>query len=101
MLVDVIELNRLGRRLPRAERLALVPVRAVITIDRMWTDRERDEAPVHATLERYPLEPLYNVKIKYWRRRDIVLMGQQHTALPKRGAHARFEQWWWCRIVVE
>lgn len=99
MLVDVIELNRFGVRIPRAERQGLMPVRASITIDRMWSDRDREEAPVHASLERHPLEPLYNCRVKYWRRRSLVLVGQQYADLPRRNTRGRFEQVWWVRIV--
>lgn len=100
MLVDVVELNYLGRRIPRHERAGLPVTRGQISVAKLWTHDAVDNAPVHAHIAPPRLEPLYSVKLRYWRGRHLVLVGQQAAPIPKRSkAVGKFEQVWWCRIV--
>ena len=100
MLVDVVELNCRGVRVPREHRKGLVPVRGRVVVDRLLSHQGLDKAPVHAHLHPPRLEPLYRVKLRYWRGQHLVLVGEQRTALPGKRAETSFEQVWWCRIVT-
>jgi hypothetical protein len=102
MLVDVKELNYLGGRIPRHERGGLPVTRGELSIGKMWTHDGLDNAPVHAQLLPPKLEPLYSVKLRYWRGRTLVLVGEQYAPLPKRSrAAGRFPQVWLCKLVTE
>lgn len=101
MLVEVIELYWHGEKLSRDARRQLSPVRGELSVDRLWTHSGIEDAPVHAHLVPPRLEPLYRVKLRYWRGRNVVLSGQQRAALPGRRAEAPFEQWWWCKIITD
>jgi hypothetical protein len=102
MLVDVIELNYMGRRIPKRERGGLPVTRGDLSVDKLWTHDRIDNAPVHALLVPPRLEPLYSVKLRYWRGRTLVLVGEQYAPDPKRTKSAgRFDQVWLCKIVTE
>lgn len=101
-LVDVIELYAHGVKRPRDEVRASAPVRAQLSIDRMLSDQGLDRPHVHAHLVPFRLEPLYRCRVEYLRGRNIVLSGQQLAEVPgRKRATARYEQWWWCRIVTD
>lgn len=99
MLVDVVELNYHGARIPREDRKGLPSVRGRISVERLLSHQALDNAPVHAHIVPPLLEPLYGVKLRYWRGLNIVLVGSQRTAVPGKRAATNFEQVWWCRIV--
>lgn len=102
LLVDVVELYAHGRKRPREEVRAMPPVRGRLSIDRMLYDQSLDRPPVHAHLVPFKLEPLYRCRVEYWRGRNVVLSGQQMAEVPgRKRATARYEQWWWCRIVTD
>lgn len=101
MQVDVVELNHLGQRIPRDQRQGLPVFRGELSIERMWPHQNLDRAPVHAHLVPPRMEPLYNVKLQYWRGRNVVLAGMQRAPLPGRKAEGSFEQVWWCRLVLD
>lgn len=98
MLVDVVELNAHGRRLPREQWRAAWPVRGELVMNKplSWHNLDPDHAPISASL--YPpgqLEDLWKAKLVYLRRGSLVIMGTQRK-------EGRYEpQVWWCRIVKE
>lgn len=102
MIVDVIELYWQGQKLSRAARRQLRPVRGALTVDRRWTHDNLENAPLYADLMPFRLETLCQVKLRFWRGRNVVLSGVQRCALLSgKGGETHFEQWWWCRIVME
>lgn len=94
MLVDVVELNYEGKRLPREVWRYSVPVRAELSMLKYFSWHGHENAPVFATLTPYRLESLDRAKVLHMAKRSIVIMGQQRH----RGAN--FEQVWWCRFVA-
>lgn len=101
MLVDVVELYKHGVKRPRAEVRSSPPVRGRLSIDRMLTDQGLSRPHVHAHLVPFVLEPLYRCRVEYWRGRNVVLSGQQLDDVPgRKRSTARYEQWWWCKIVT-
>lgn len=81
---------------------ATVPVRGDIHVDRLWTDRELDRAPVHADIRPMQLDTLYSARLRYWRGANIVLEGwQRQPAKGYQTGGARFRQRWWLRIVLD
>lgn len=101
MLVDVVELNYHGSRIPREYRKGLPCVRGRISVERLLSHQALDNAPVHAHIVPPRLEPLYGVKLRYWRGQHLVLVGNQRTAIPGKRAETSYEQVWWCRIVTD
>ncbi len=101
MFVDVIELNYRGGRIPKHERGGLPVTRGTIHIDKLWTHDRLEKAPVHAYLTPPSLEPLYGAKVRYWRGRTVVLVGQQRLGNAKRKSETSYEQVWLCRILTE
>lgn len=102
MLVDVVELYRHGVKRPRAEVRACAPVRGRMSIDRMLSDQGMARPHVHAHLVPFSLEPLYQCRVEYWRGRNVVLSGLQIDEVPgRKRSTARYEQWWWCRLVLD
>lgn len=102
MLADIIELRRADSARPRDEVRASVPARVTMSVDRFWTDAGLDRAPVHAFVTPMCLEPLYDVRLRYWRGLNIVLTGRQRQPVPgRRQAERLFDQVWWCRIVTD
>lgn len=102
VLVDVVELYEHGLKRPRAEVRASAPIRGRLSIDRLLSDQCLDRPPVHAHLVPFGLEPLYRCRVEYWRGRNVVLSGEQHSEVPgRKRATARYVQWWWCKIVTD
>jgi hypothetical protein len=102
MLVDIIELRHCDHARDRDAVRATVPVRVTIDIDRFWTHENLDRPKVHASVHPMVLEPLYDVRIRYWRRVNIVLTGRQRQAVPgRKSSEAMYEQTWWCRLVLD
>lgn len=100
MLVEVIELYWQGSKLSRDARRQVKPVRGVLTVDRRWTHRDLESAPLYADLRPFQLETLCQVKLRYWRGRHVVLSGNQIGPVPgHKSAKTYYEQWWWCRFV--
>lgn len=73
---------------------------ARIRVERLWTHDQLDQAPVHAHLDPPRLEPLYNVRLRYWRGCNLVLQGVQRAAAGRQ-SEATYEQVWWCRVLVD
>lgn len=102
MLVDVLELYWQDQKLSRDTRRQMLPVRCMITVDRMWSDRDVEEAPVHAHVMPPKLEPLYSAQMRYWKGRNVVLSGRQRGLVAgTKGTLAPQQQWWWCQIVLD
>lgn len=94
MLVDVVELNVQGKRLPRDVWKHAQPIRGELAMLNYFSWHGHENAPVFATLQPYVLESLDKAKVLHMAKRSIVIIGDQRY----RGA--RFEQVWWCRFVV-
>lgn len=74
MLIDVVELNDHGVRIPREHRRGLPCVRGRISVEHLLSHQNFGNALVHAHIVPPCLEPLYGVKLRYWRawqKRDI------------------------------
>lgn len=100
MLVEVVELWWQGKKLSREARKQLKPVRGELTVERRWTHQDIEWAPLYADIRPYQLETLCQVKLRYWKGRNVVLSGVQRgpDAERKKG-ETQYEQWWWCRIL--
>lgn len=102
MLVDVLELYFQDEKLSRCARRQATPVRCTITVDRMWSDRDLEDAPVHANVVPPRLEPLYGARMRYWKGRNVVLSGRQRGLVKgTKNTLAPQQQWWWCQIVMD
>lgn len=102
MLVEVLELYWQGSKLSRDARRQLRPVRGRLTVDRRWTHDGLDSAPLYADIAPFQLETLCQVKLRFWRGRNVVLSGQQRGPVPThKKAETYYEQWWWCRILSD
>lgn len=102
MLVDIIQLRQHDHTLDRDVVRATVPLRLTIDVDRFWTHSGLDRPAVHASVRPMTLEPLYDARLRYWRRLNIVLSGRQRQVVPGRKSNeVLYEQWWWCRIVLD
>jgi hypothetical protein len=102
MLVDIIQLRQYDHALDREVVRATVPLRLTIDVDRFWAHSGLARPAVHASVRPMALEPLYDVHLRYWRRLNIVLSGRQRQVVPgRKSSEALYEQWWWCRIVLD
>lgn len=101
MLVDVVELNVREAARAREDVMSTVPVRGVLRMDRLWTDRELENAPAHADICPMTLETLYSARVLYWRGVNLLLVGWQRQPMPGGKSGRRFRQRWWVRLVLD
>lgn len=102
MLVDVVELDWHEHPRPREDVLAQVPVRGLLKVECLWTDRDLERPAVHADLHPWSLETLYSARLVTWRGRNIVLTGfQRQPCKGRQTGGGKFPQRWWARIVLD
>ncbi len=94
MLVDVVELNYRGKRLPREVWRSAVPVRGELAILKYMSWHGHEGGPVQATLRPYGLlEGLNKARVLHLWGRNMVIGGEQ------RALGMVNDQLWWCRMV--
>ncbi len=94
MLVDLVELNHGGQRLPREVWRAAVPIRGELSVLRYMSWHGHEGAPVFAALRPFGLvADLCTARIWHLSGHSMVLGGQQRVD------GRTDEQVWWCRFV--
>lgn len=94
MLVDLVELNHAGKRLPRDVWRSARPIRGELSVLKYMSWHGHEGGPVFAALRPFGLvEDLSRARIWHLSGRSMVLGGEQ------RQEGQTCDQVWWCRFV--